>query len=280
MGTLEYYPNSAHQQRQEGGLYKHGNNSIPTAHYQRLVEASNLIVPRDPNGNPDPVNGKIGVISVGMSNTQMEFDTFMTNANLDPEKSDKVVLINASQGSRDASFWAGRSTSNPWPWDYFDEKIQEAGLTPAQVQVAWVKHANANPNQPGSDDFPIYAEDLYRDMTFIANYLLAHQNHTTGSTTTTNIKVAYLSSRIYGGYSLGPLNPEPSAYESAFSMRWLIFDQQGLHQPNLSLNTTVPYTEVDYNNAPILAWGPYLWANGIIERNEPLLGPGENLPGE
>ena len=32
-----------------------------------------------------------------------------------------------------------------------------------------------------------------------------------------NLRVAYLSSRIYAGYATTPLNPEPYAYESAFS---------------------------------------------------------------
>ena len=40
-----------------------------------------------------------------------------------------------------------------------------------------------------------------------------------------NLRLTYLSSRIYGGYAGGMLNPEPYAYEGAFTMRWLIQDE-------------------------------------------------------
>ncbi len=40
-----------------------------------------------------------------------------------------------------------------------------------------------------------------------------------------NLKIAYLSSRIYGGWAASPLNPEPHAYEEGFSVKWLIADQ-------------------------------------------------------
>ena len=62
-----------------------------------------------------------------------------------------------------------------------------------------------------------------------------------------NLRIAYISSRIYAGYASTPLNPEPYAYESAFVVRWLIQDQiKGNRMPKL----------------PVLLWGPYLWADG------------------
>lgn len=53
---------------------------------------------------------------------------------------------------------------------------------------------------------------------------------------------------------------EPYAYESAFSVRWLIEEQVGgspalNHDPNAG-----PVM------APWLAWGPYLWADGLVPR--------------
>jgi hypothetical protein len=75
-----------------------------------------------------------------------------------------------------------------------------------------------------------------------------------------SLRVAYLSSRIYGGYATGPLNPEPYAYESAFPVRWLIARQINGDQ---ALNYDAARGEV---RAPILLWGPYLWADGITPR--------------
>ena len=36
------------------------------------------------------------------------------------------------------------------------------------------------------------------------------------------LKLVYVSSRIYGGYSESDLSPEPIAYESGFAVKWLI----------------------------------------------------------
>ena len=75
-----------------------------------------------------------------------------------------------------------------------------------------------------------------------------------------NLRIAYLSSRIYGGYNIAGhrrVNPEPFAYESAFSVRWLIQDQiKGDGKPQLR-------PEEGHASSPrVLLWGPYLWADG------------------
>ena len=61
-----------------------------------------------------------------------------------------------------------------------------------------------------------------------------------------NVRIAYLSSRIYAGYATTHLNPEPYAYESAFVVRWLIQDKM----------------KESPAKSPLLLWGPYLWADG------------------
>jgi hypothetical protein len=68
-----------------------------------------------------------------------------------------------------------------------------------------------------------------------------------------NLKIIYLSSRTYGGYATTPLNPEPHAYESAFSVKWLIADRVAGRL-----------------KGPWLAWGPYLWADGVRGRGDGL----------
>ncbi len=71
-----------------------------------------------------------------------------------------------------------------------------------------------------------------------------------------NLRLAYLSSRTYGGYANSQTNPEPYAYESGFSVRWLIQDQiKG--KPALSFAD---------GRAPLLLWGPYLWTDGLKGR--------------
>ena len=75
-----------------------------------------------------------------------------------------------------------------------------------------------------------------------------------------NLRIAYLGSRIYGGYASTVLNPEPYAYEGAFAVRGLIQDQiKG--EPNLKYDDAA-----DASKVPLLLWGPYFWADGIQPR--------------
>jgi hypothetical protein len=81
-----------------------------------------------------------------------------------------------------------------------------------------------------------------------------------------NLQVAYLSSREYGGYNTsGRPSPEPLAYENGFGVKWLIGDQIA---GDMSLNPDARRGSVE---APWLAWGPYLWADGLNPRRDGLV---------
>src|SRR6185436_9485091 len=97
-------------------------------------------------------------------------------------------------------------------WAEVDRRLQAAGATRAQVQTAWIKQANAGPSQ----GFPKYAQELQAHQAKIVR--LMHERFP-------NLKMVYLSSRTFGGYATTRLNPEPYAYESGFSVKWLIEEQ-------------------------------------------------------
>jgi hypothetical protein len=103
-----------------------------------------------------------------------------------------------------------------------DQRLEKARVEPNQVQVVWMKQAEISPAQYGA--FPAHAQVLRDNMGLILRML---------KTRFPNLRVAYLSSRIYAGYATTPLNPEPYAYESAFSVRWLI-EAQINNDPNLN----------------------------------------------
>ena len=86
-----------------------------------------------------------------------------------------------------------------------------------------------------------------------------------------NLKIAYLSSRVYAGYASTPLNPEPHAYETAFAVKWVIADQIG-GQPALNYDPAQGTVR-----RPWLAWGPYLWADGVKGRQDGLVYRREDL---
>lgn len=59
----------------EGGLYPGGKNAPPEPHLQAGLRLAREIVPRDGRGQPSQ-DGRIALLSVGMSNTTQEFQVF------------------------------------------------------------------------------------------------------------------------------------------------------------------------------------------------------------
>jgi hypothetical protein len=233
---------------EDGGLYGGGKNEPPLAHQAAAQKELSAIAPLDAHGNPSK-EGKIVLLSIGMSNTFGEFSLFKEKADQDPGKSPHLVMVNGAVGGAGAASWAKGAER---VWATVMERLKDAGVSPEQVQVAWMKHADPGP-QP--DSAPLeYARKLKDWQLSILNLLKARF---------ANLRVCYLSSRIYGGYNTAGIrlvNPEPFAYESGFSVRWLIQDQiKG--EPNLNYDP-----KKGPIRAPLLLWGPYLWADGITPR--------------
>jgi hypothetical protein len=210
------------------------------------------IVPLGADGNSSP-SGKIVMISNGMSNTTQEFSQFVQLANRDADKTPRVQIVDCAQGGQEALDWAQpekrfrRDRANPW--DVMMQRLERAGVSPPQVQVAWINQARRSPKSIG--EFPKHAEEMKGHLIVIINKLKERFP---------NLRLIYLSSRIYAGYATTPLNPEPYAYEYAFTVRWLIQDQI---QGAASLNYDPERGAV---KASLLLWGPYLWADGVKER--------------
>jgi hypothetical protein len=231
---------------QDGGLYGEGKNTPPKEHRAAAEAMAKKVVPLDANGI-DSKDGKIVLVSIGISNTTMEFSAFKPLADKDPDKSPSLVIVDCAQGGRDALRWSNDKDST---WDTAFQRIKTAGATPQQVQIAWIKMVIAGPQKYG--DFPDHAKRLQEKMVEVLQ--LARQRFP-------NLKLAFLSSRIYAGYAAPTAgSPEPYAYETAFAMRWLIQDQI---KGEKGLNYDPAKGEV---KAPLLLWGPYFWADGIVPR--------------
>jgi hypothetical protein len=236
---------------EDGGLYGGGKNQPPAAHQKAAQKEARRITLLDADGKRGGPSkqGKIVFISIGMSNTAGEFAMFKKVADLDPEKSPQLVIVNCAVGGAGAASWAKNSAG---VWSTVAQRLKDAKVSPQQVQVAWIKHADPGPS-PDTFRFE-YAKKLEAWLASILN--IAKSKYP-------NLRVAYLSSRIYGGYNAAGIrrvNPEPFAYESAFSVRWLI---QAQIKGDRKLNYDPKKGKVV---APILLWGPYLWADGITPR--------------
>ena len=234
----------------QGGLYPAGSNVRPPAHAAAGLALACSVCPLDTAGAPDP-EGRIGLLSIGMSNASAEFRTFERLARSDPDKNARLVIVDGAQDAAGASRIASDDSSGGRYWDEVDRRLRAFGVAPTQVQVAWVKVAEGYPVSP----FPDHALRLKGDLQQIVQTLRQRF---------LNLRLAYCSSRIFGGYASGPLNPEPFAYESGFAVKWLIEDQINA-VPDLNFNPARGPLR-----APWLAWGPYLWANGLVPRSDGL----------
>ncbi|MBI1314767.1 hypothetical protein GC176_26025 [bacterium] len=245
---------------EDGGLYGQGRNE-PNIELRRVANAALAkIQPLGTSGNPS-ADGRIVLVSISMSNATQEFSRFKQIADTDPDKAKNLTIVDCAQGGQAMAEWVDPDAR---PWVEAERRLERAGVTPEQVQVAWIKLANKSPR----GDLQAHGRKLQKDTAAVIRNARAKFP---------NLRIVYLSSRIYGGYSAGPLNPEPFAYESAFAVRWLIQDQ---FQGNSSdAQPAAPASGAD--NEPVLLWGPYLWSDGVTPRKaDGLVWKREDLGGD
>lgn len=231
-----------------GGLYPGGRNERPPMHAAAGLALAQQVTPLDRQGLPDPRAGKIVFISIGMSNTSMEFGAFTDLVQRDREVNRRVTLVNAAQPNRTAERWVDPQDE---PWLETLRRLEQRSLSPEQVQIAWVKQV-----ERGGGAFPEKAQALERDLEAIARNLHTHFP---------NLKIAFFSSRTRSYTYERGLSPEPLAFESGFAVKWLI-EKQINGDP--ALNHDPARGEVV---APFITWGPYLWADGMTPRQDGLM---------
>jgi hypothetical protein len=241
----------------QGGLYPGGSNAPPPAHLAAAVSVAQQVVPRDAQGSPH-ADGLVGLIAIGMSNTCQEFAVFERQEDLNPSRNPRVVIVDTAQGGQTAAAIASPAASY---WTLVSQRLQAAGLSAAQVQVAWLKEADAQP----PNNFPGHAQVLRDELKAICNIL--HDRFP-------NLRLCYVSSRIYSYAAQGSLNPEPQAYESGFAVKWLI-EAQINGDPQLNYSAAAGPVR-----SPLLLWGPYLWANGTTPRSDGLVWLASDLEGD
>ena len=246
---------------EDGGLYGGGSNEPPPSHREAALAALERIQPLSANGTPDP-DGRVGFISVGISNTNIEFRALVTSLKTDEvQVNPSLVVVNGARGGQDAEKWA--TDDNLWRALRADLNLSPGHdkiyspfpgpvLSPEQVQVAWVKLAARRAG------FGFAEVDRFHGLLVTVMQRLRNDYP--------NLRVVYLSSRAYGGYAQPTSSsPEPHAYEGAFGLRRLI-QQQIEGDPELNFDPSRGPAL-----APVLLWGPYLWADGLTPRSDGLI---------
>jgi hypothetical protein len=198
------------------------------------------VQPLDREGKPSTA-GRIAMLSIGFSNASREFTEFIRLAVADPRNNPSLVMVDAARNGA-----AATEIAVPFGdyWLHVDGQLQRCDISPAQVQVVWLKTALARDSRA----FPENARLLQRTLRSIVGILSAKFPQ---------LKLIYVSSRTYGGYSESDLSPEPAAYESGFAVKWLIEER---------FNNPTPG-----NSTPWVGWGPYLWADGLAPRSDGLV---------
>ncbi len=254
----------------QGGLYPGGSNVMPTAHAATGLTRAAAIRPLDTLGQIDPL-GNVAMVSIGMSNTSQEFCgsnppaggcqpwSFVGQAEAHPSVNhSELAIVNGAAGGQSTATWDSPIDAN---YDRVrDNVLTPNGLGEQQVQVAWVKLATGSP----TTSLPAAGAEAFQELQLMGDVMRALKVRYP------NLQQVYLASRIYAGYATTPLHPEPYAYESAFTAKWLIEAQ--INQMNSGIiDPLVGDLNYETGAAPWLAWGPYTWADGLNPRSDELI---------
>jgi len=230
---------------EQGGLYPGGSNVIPVRHLKSGIKLARTVRPLDAVGHPAK-DGKIVLLAIGFSNPFMEFPVFMKDAAAEKSLNPHLVMVNGCVPGMASSTIANQEAQY---WQQVARAIKDAGVMPQQVQAVWLKEVVPLPKMP----FPVEAKQLQSDMERTLHIL--HDRFP-------NLKLTYLATRTYGGYTEVGGSPEPWAYETGFGVKWVIADQLA-GKPEMNFDPKKGAVEV-----PWVEWGPYFWTDGVNGRKD------------
>jgi uncharacterized protein YjdB len=266
----------------EGGLYENSSDTPPTDQNNAGLAAATAIVPLDSNGNPSS-SGKTVFVSIGRSIEEGEFSTFMSQAATNTGVNHATLVIaNGALISSGPCLWStafgvppcGSTSENQYD-RVRDTVLAPLSVTEKQVQIAWIEEYNAD---PAGDGFQTLCDPTTAGCSNDVSHTeaLRYEKQVgeilrAAKTRWPNLKQAFLSVRLYGGYATTNHSPEPYPYEYGFSAKWLI-EAQVLQIRSGGTQIDPIAGDLNYNNgtAPWTAWGPYLWADGDIPRSDGL----------
>ncbi len=186
------------------------------------------------------VDGVIGVVCVGMSNSSQECADFIQRlageyaAQVNPA----VKVVNCAVGGHAIERWIDPSYDATLWDDCTGRRLPQAGVRPDQVRVLYHKAANQLTSAQGGGALPTYPtagsdyENFRQNLSAFAARVKAKLP---------TVQAVYTSTRTYGGYSGGTSRGEPLSYEEGHALNsWL--------------------AENPLVDGVTHAWGPYLWA--------------------
>lgn len=214
------------------GLYINGKNTPPESYLEQGIAAAEDI---------GKVDGKKVISFIGMSNWNQEIKAFL-RLYRERYTHRQNTWFNAGRGGWDLARIAETQANDYWTW--YHNKLTKANIKPNQVQVLFHKNSLAGRN---GKHLPVnlHITEYKRLLRLLLDRSIKELP---------NLKQIYLSSAIYSGYAIvGSPRIEPNAYYEGVAVKDLI---------------------TEYMAKPMgdywLAWGPYLWGDGVNLRKDGL----------
>lgn len=194
------------------------------------------------NGAPQvtPVDGVIGVVCVGMSNSNQECAAFIDHVRRAgaPEINPAVRVANCAVGGHAIERWIDPAFDDVL-WDAcLGRKLAQAGIRPDQVRVIYHKAANQFTTGQRGDPMPLYplpGSDYERFLANLGSFAARVSEEFP------SVQAVYTTSRSYGGFANQAGRGEPLSYEEGHALNTWLAD-----------NRTV--------QGVWYGWGPYIWA--------------------
>ncbi len=210
-------------QGEQGGLYPGGSNTPPADYMAAGVAAGQSLI-----GLP-----KIGLLAIGMSNTDLFFTRFQELAT---DRNPTVTLIDGAIWGADVTAWTSPTAK---AWRSSKSKVSAAGLAATDVRAIWLMEA------PSSQlsTFPLGARSLAGKLSQVID--AARVNYP-------NVAQVHVSDLAYERYAGSAYDPR-HGFETGYAVKWLIADR-------IAANVTQPW----------VGWSADIWADGINARSDGL----------
>lgn len=231
----------------QGGLYPGGSNVIPTVHKQAGLQLGKALKPLDAMGNIDWLDGKLVLAAFGASTAGEPFNHFIDVVHDEEGLNPCLKLVTATNGGKGLDIMQYPDLY-AFYWEDVMARIDSAGLTPEQVQVAWFKSGSKSDT---IIEMPTMANGIADRYT--ACLQVIQQKFP-------NIKMVYISGFYYGGYGdptkeFYDIISEPGGYYNNFATKYVV-ERQINGDPELKFSGPGKKT-------PWIAWGPNEWADGL-----------------
>jgi hypothetical protein len=187
-----------------------------------------------------PVDGVIGLVCIGMSNSLQECAAFAQRVAGEwaGEINPHVRVANCAVGGHAIERWIDPQHDDRL-WDAcVDLRLPQAGIRADQVRVLYHKAANQFTTGPNNAILPLYPSAGSDHDNFLANLGVFAARVPVRFP---SVQAVYTSSRSYGGYAPHAGRGEPLSYEEGHALNSWLRDNaavQGVRH----------------------LWGPYLWA--------------------